>query len=120
MTDPGRRPRVRAPGPFAVACGALGLFFAVLGALAIEDRAGAVASQPVAAAPPPRRVLVRRVIETRIVVHVPRRARVPRESAPATVTAPAPATPPPATPPPATPPPAAAAPAPAPLTTRSS
>jgi 2-oxoglutarate dehydrogenase E2 component (dihydrolipoamide succinyltransferase) len=91
-----------------VVSGALALFFGVLGALAIEDRA-APAAQPVAAAPPPRRVLVRRVIETRIVVHVSRRAKAPPESAPATAASPAPA-----------PPAPAPAPAPAPLTTRSS
>jgi hypothetical protein len=116
MTDRPARARVRPPGPFAVAGGALALFFAVLSLLAIQDRlardpVATAASQPVAVVP--RRVLVRRVIETRIVVHVRRSGRTP---APRRVVAampvPAPAS--------AAPAPTAAAPAPAPMTTRSS
>jgi pyruvate dehydrogenase E2 component (dihydrolipoamide acetyltransferase) len=125
MTEPTpalQRAAIRTPGPFPVIAGSLGLFLAVTALLAFQMRAGADPAlgepQAVAAASPaPRKVLIRRVIITRVVEHRRRRdggSSAPVQAAPRTITAaPAPAA---AAPAPAAP----AAPAPAPLTTRSS
>jgi hypothetical protein len=116
------KPRIRKPGPLGVVAGSFGLFFAITALLAFQMRRGA---DPALGAPKPaatqtaapRQILVRHVIETRIVEHRTRRVRTtpPRSTtaspAPAARTAPA------APSAPAAPPPA---PAPAPLTTRSS
>jgi hypothetical protein len=74
MTEPAAkaRARVRKPGPGAVILGSLALFFVVLALLAFQMRAGhepslaAGSPQPLA----PHRVLVRRVIITRVVTHL--------------------------------------------------
>ena len=137
MTEPAPRARVHRPGPFPVIAGTLGVFLVVLTLLAFQSRAArdtaiGASPQPLAAvAPAPRRVLIRRVIVTRVVTRV-------RRDPPAAVAAPAPryvaATPAPAVrsaapaasvphyaaPAAPAPRPAAPAPAPAPLTTRSS
>ena len=126
-----KREPVKKPGPFRVIAGSAGLFFAIVALLAFQMRAGADPAlgkgKPVVVAqatPAPRKVLVRRVVVTRIVEHRPRRgsaaAAAPRSTgsapaAPAAPSAPAPSAPAPA--------PAAPAPAPAPaapLTTQSS
>jgi len=108
MTDeaPQRR-RVKPPGPFGVVAASSGLFFGLVGALAIQERLAAPRPVAVAAAPP-REIVKRKVVLTRIVVHERRRGGAPRAttSAPPARTSPAPAAP--------------AAPAPAPLTTRTS
>jgi 2-oxoglutarate dehydrogenase E2 component (dihydrolipoamide succinyltransferase) len=118
----GAAPRARAPiskpSPLIVIGGSFGLFFVITALLAFQMRAGADpaigAGEPVqvaAATPAPRKVLVRRVIVTRIVEHRPRRddggsapaAAPPRggNSAPApSAPAPAPAAPAPAPAPP--------------------
>jgi hypothetical protein len=79
MTEPAPAPRrepIRKPGPFPVIAASLGLFLAITALLAFQMRAGADPAlgegepQLVAAAPPaPRKVLIRRVIVTRIVEH---------------------------------------------------
>lgn len=114
----------RAPVPPAriVVTATLGLFLAVFALLVFQLRSGRdpalSAGAPLArvAQPPPKRVLVRKLIITRVVVHLPDEAGAAaapvrvvtsQPSAPApTFSAPAPA--------------AAPAPAPAPVTTRSS
>jgi hypothetical protein len=103
------KPRIRKPGPLRVLASSFGLFFAITALLASQMRRGADpalgAPKPVATqTTAPKRILVRRVIVTRIVEHRSRAARTRTTTTPA---APAPA-------------PAAPAPAPAPLTTRSS
>jgi hypothetical protein len=121
MTEPAPpRERIKPPGPFMVIAGSLGLFLALLSLLAFQLRTGrdpaiGKGSQTVAStAAAPRRVLIRRVIITRVVTHVRRDDATPaREAAPAPRSAPATAAPAQAAP-------APAAPAPAPLTTRSS
>ncbi len=92
MTEPTPTPRrapIRKPGPLPVIAGSLGLFLAITALLALQLRAGADpalgAGEPqvvAAASPAPRKVLIRRVIVTRIVEHrrddggsAPRRAR---------------------------------------------
>jgi hypothetical protein len=123
MTEPApRRPRIRVPGPFAVIAGSLGVFFAILGLLAARERLAVVAEPVATAAPPPRRVIERRVVLTRIVVHR-RPANAPGPAA--TASAPRSAPPAPAAPAPAraqapAPAPAPAPSTPAPVTTRSS
>src|SRR4051812_671153 len=73
MTD---RPRGRKPGPGAVLLGSAALFFVVLALLAFQMRAGrdpslgAGSAQVAEISPAPRRVLVRRVIVTRVVKHI--------------------------------------------------
>jgi hypothetical protein len=123
-SKPARAP-ISKPSPLIVIGGSFGLFFLVTALLGFQMRAGADpaigAGEPLqvaAATPPPRKVLVRRVIVTRIVEHkrddgAPARASssAPAPSAPAR-SAPAPA--------PAAPAPAPAAPAPPPMTTQSS
>jgi hypothetical protein len=115
------KPRIRKPGPLGVIAGSFGLFFAITALLAFQMRRGA---DPALGAPKPaatqtaapRQILVRHVIETRIVEHRARTARqrsTTSSPAPAARTAPAAPSAPAA---PAAPP----APAPAPLTTRSS
>lgn len=123
MTSSARR---GGPGAFGVVAGALGLFLVVFALLAIQLRAARPTT--VAAAPAQttaRRVLERRVVIRKVVVHV-RPApegddgsrRTVRVSAPVTAAAPAA---PARTPVPATPAPVAPAPAPAaPLVTRTS
>ncbi|HEY6887185.1 MAG TPA: hypothetical protein VI300_05370, partial [Solirubrobacter sp.] len=113
---------IRKPGPFPVVAGSFGLFFAITALLAVQMREGADPAlgepkpQLLAAAPAPRRILVRRVIVTRIVEDRPRRAATPRAgSSAAQGGAPSNSRPPSVSP--GTP---APAPAPAPLTTRSS
>jgi hypothetical protein len=103
------KPRIRKPGPLPVMAGSFGLFFAITALLAFQMRRGADpalgAPKPVATATaPPRQILVRRVIETRIVEHRAARGRATPAPPAQTQTPPAPAP----------------APAPAPLTTRSS
>ena len=104
-----RRERIRKPGPLPVIGASFGLFFAIAGLLAVQMRRGADPAlgepkpQLLAAAPPPRQILVRRVIVTRIVESA--QGGAPPSPRPASV---APVTP------------APPAPAPAPLTTRSS
>jgi hypothetical protein len=127
-----RREPIRKPGAFPVIAASLGLFLAITALLAFQMRAGADPAlgkgepQVQAAATPaaPRRVLIRRVIVTRIVEHRRRRddgAPAPgAAAAPATASAPAPSAPSAPAPAPAAPAPAPAAPAPAPLITRSS
>jgi pyruvate dehydrogenase E2 component (dihydrolipoyllysine-residue acetyltransferase) len=122
MTTDARR---RKPAPGWVFGGALGAFFAALALLAVQVRAGndPALGEPtpksVAAADVrPRKVIVKRKVIKRIVVHHPRPAAAatastraaPTVSAPATTSAPS-------APAPAAP---APAPAPAPLTTQSS
>ncbi len=78
---PRKRAPITKPGPFPVIAGSAGLFFAIAAFLAFQMRAGADpalgAGKPVVVAqattPAPRKVLVRRVIVTRIVEHRPRR-----------------------------------------------
>ncbi|HET9736576.1 MAG TPA: hypothetical protein VFP78_00530 [Solirubrobacteraceae bacterium] len=125
MTTDARR---RKPAPGWVFGGALGTFFAALALLAVQVRAGndpalgeptpkAVAAADVR----PRKVIVKRKVIKRIVVHHPRPAAAatttssgaaPAVSAPATTSAPSAPAPPAPVP--------APAPAPAPLTTQSS
>jgi hypothetical protein len=120
---PTSRARVRKPAPGWVFGGALGTFFAALALLAVQVRAGddpaLGEAQPVAAAPAsrPAKVVVKRKVIKRIVVHHPAPEAAPSApvaapdtSAPATAAAPS-------APAPAAP---ATAPAPAPLTTQSS
>src|SRR4051812_37868024 len=103
------RRRIAKPGPLPVILGSLALFFAVVALLAFELRTDAGSPQLAAAAPAPRRILVRRVIVTRVVEHrVDDGPSAPAPAAPAPVPAGS------------VPAPAPAAPAPAPLTTRSS
>ena len=109
----------RAPVPRAriVVTATLGLFLAVFALLVFQLRSGrdpALGAPVVRAAAPPKRVLVRKLIITRVVVHLPNEAAVP--PAPATVVSPRPSAPAPTYSAPAP----AAAPAPAPVTTRSS
>jgi len=119
MTEQPRR-RVHRPSPFPVLAGALALLLVVFSLLAFQMRAKRdatlAASVRPAAAAPPRRVIERRVIVTKVIVRVRRDeggdAPVPVTRVAQTVPAPAPAAPAPA--------PAAPAPAPAPLTTRTS
>ena len=105
-----KREPIKKPGPFPVIAGSAGLFFAIAALLAFQMRAGADPAlgkrKPVVVAqatPAPRKVLVRRVIVTRIVEHRPRRgdaaddaARRGSGAAPAAPSAPAPAAPAPA------------------------
>ena len=124
MTRAGR-PRAR-----AVASMTLVLFLAVFALLAFQLRSGRdpalgrPQARAAAPAPPPRRVLVRKIIVTRVVVHLPARDDDRPVAAAAPVRVPVPSSPPAvAAPPAAAPAPAPAAPAPAappPLTTRSS
>ena len=70
----GRRPRAR-----TVASMTLALFLAVFALLAFQLRSGRdpalgrPQARAAAPAPPPRRVLIRKVIVTRVVVHLPAR-----------------------------------------------
>ena len=129
---PRKREPIKKPGPFPVMAGSAGLFFAVAALLAFQMRAGADPAlgkpKPVVVAqatPAPRKVLIRRVIVTRIVEHRPRRGAT-QTTTPApsgSGAAPAPSAPQASAPAPAAPAPAPAAPAPAPaapLTTQSS
>ena len=75
-----KREPIKKPGPFPVIAGSAGLFFAVVALLGFQMRAGADPAlgkgKPVVVAqatPAPRKVLVRRVVVTRIVEHRPRR-----------------------------------------------
>jgi hypothetical protein len=117
MTD--ARPRRRRATAFPVAATALAVFLAVLALLAANVRAGrdpALGPGQVAQTPvPARRVIVRRVIVTRVVGDPP--ASPARASAPAPAPAPAPTAAPPAPVRTAAP---APAPAPAPVVTRAS
>ena len=129
---PRKREPIKKPGPFPVMAGSAGLFFAIAALLAFQMRAGADPAlgkpKPVVVAqatPEPRKVLIRRVIVTRIVEHRPRRGatRTTTPAASGSGAAPAPSAPQAAAPAPAAPAPAPAAPAPAPaapLTTQSS
>jgi hypothetical protein len=115
--------RVRRPAPGWVFGGALGTFFAALALLAVQVRAGEDPSlgqaKPVAAVrEQPRKVIVKRKVIKRIVVHHPRPTAV-AAAAPSSGAASAPET---ASAPSAPAPVAAPAPvpAPAPLTTQSS
>ena len=120
----GRRPRARAVASMTVA-----LFLAVFALLTFQLRSGRdpalgrPQARAAALAPPPTRVLVRKIIVTRVIVHLPAQDddRPVAAAAPARVTVPS-SPPAVAAPPAAAPPPAPAAPAPAapPLTTRSS
>jgi hypothetical protein len=119
-----KREPIKRPGPFPVIAGSAGLFFAVAALLAFQMRAGADpalgAGEPqvvAQATPAPRKVLIRRVIVTRIVEFRPRRDDGGPAPATPRSTSSAPA---PAAPARAAPAPAAPAPAPAPLTTQSS
>jgi hypothetical protein len=115
--------RIRRPAPGWVFGGALGTFFAALALLAVQVRAGEDPSlgqpKPVAAVrEQPRKVIVKRKVIKRIVVHHPRPTAVAAAApssgaAPATATASAPSAPAPVAAP-------APVPAPAPLTTQSS
>ena len=115
MTSRPRRPPAR-----HVAAGTLALFLAVFALLAFQLRSGrdpALGGVVVAAkapAVPPKRVLIRKVVITRVVVHLPRDGG----GAAAPVRAITPASPAPAAPVQVAP--AAPAPAPPPLTTRTS
>jgi len=121
------RPRIQRPQPWPVIAGALAVFFAVLLLLAFQSREPRVspvpaAYAPLAAVPPPRQVLLRRVIVTRVITEIrhddaPERTPIQIVSAPAS-SAPAPVASAPAPAPATTAP--APAPAPAPLTTRTS
>jgi ABC-type Fe3+-hydroxamate transport system substrate-binding protein len=122
MTTDARR---RKPAPGWIFGGALGTFFAALALLAVQVRAGndPALSEPtpkaVAAADVrPRKVIVKRKVIKRIVVHHPRATAAATASSGAAPTVSAPAT----TSAPSAPAPAAPAPAPAPapLTTQSS
>ncbi len=122
------RARVRKPAPGWVFGGALGTFFAALALLAVQVRAGEDPAlgeaKPVAAVDErPRKVLVKRKVIKRIVVHHPRPAAAAAAAAPSSGSAPT-ASAPVTTSAPSAPPPAASAPAPAPapapLTTQSS
>ena len=118
----GRRPRAR-----AVAAMSLALFLAVFALLAFQLRSGRdpalgrPQARAAAPAPPPRRVLVRKIIITRVVVHLPAQEDDRPVAAAAPVYVPAPSSPPTVVAPPAAAPAPAPAPAaPPPLTTRSS
>ncbi len=127
MTEQPPRRRIRRPSPLPVVAGALALLLVVFSLLAFQMRAkrdalASASARPVAAAPP-RRVIERRVIVTKVIVRVRRDegddTPVPVQRVSQTIPAPAaPAAPAPAAP--AAPAPAAPAPAPAPLTTRTS
>lgn len=121
--------RRRAPRARAVASMSLALFLAVFALLAFQLRSGRDPAlgrpqvRAAAPAPPPKRVLVRKVIITRVVVHLPAEDDAQPVAAAAPVRVPVPSSPPAAAAPPAAAPPAPAAPAPAappPLTTHSS
>jgi hypothetical protein len=103
-----------------VVAGAVALFLVVFNLLAFQTRAKsqavAVASRAAAEAPP-RRVIHRRVIVTKVIVHV---RREEGDDQPVPVTRVSQTVPAPAQQAPAAPAPAPAAPAPAPLTTRTS
>jgi hypothetical protein len=115
--------RIRKPSPLPVVLGALALFLIVFNLLVFQTRAKnqatAVASARPAAAAPPRRVIHRRVIVTKVIVHV---RKDEGDDQPAPVTRVSQAVPAPSRPAPAAPAQAPAAPAqaPAPLTTRTS
>jgi hypothetical protein len=116
------RPRIRRVRPWPVIAGALAVFFTVLVLLAYQTRTAHLdapaARLAVAAAPPPRQVVLRRVIVTRVVTELREDEAPPR--APIEIVS-APASSGPATAPPAIPAaPVAVAPAPAPLTTHTS
>jgi hypothetical protein len=67
------RPRLRRPRPWSVIASALAVFFAVLALLAFQTRTArldAPAPRVAVAAAPPRQVLLRRVIVTRVVTDV--------------------------------------------------
>ena len=119
--------RHRRPPARAVASMSLALFLAVFALLAFQLRSGQDPAlgrpQARAAVPPPpkKRVLVRKLIITRVVVHLPAREDDRPVVAAAPVRVPVPAAPPAvAAPPAAVAPPAPAPAAPPPLTTRSS
>jgi hypothetical protein len=114
--------RVRRPAPGWVFGGALGTFFAALALLAVQVRAGEDPSlgqaKPVAAVrEQPRKVIVKRKVIKRVVVHHPRPTAVPAAPSSGAASAPPTASAPSAPAPVAAP---APAPAPAPLTTQSS
>jgi len=77
MTDgagKGRGPTSAGPAPILVAWFAAALFLGVLALLATRVSAGqdpALRARAAAVAPPPRRVLVRRIYERRVIVHLP-------------------------------------------------
>ena len=116
MTERFRRPR-----PWPVVAAALAAFLTVLVLLAFQTRAARLSAapvpQPAVAAAPPRQIVLRRVIVTRVVTEL-RDDDLPAP-APAQVVAVS-AAPAPAAPVVAAPAPAPAAPAPAPLTTHTS
>ena len=122
MTELPPRRRIRRPSPLPVVAGSLALLLVVFSLLAFQMRAQrdatlAASARPVAAAPP-RRVIERRVIVTKVIVRV---RRDEGDDAPVPVTRVSQTIPAPAAPAPAAPAaPAPAAPAPAPLTTRTS
>ena len=120
-TRPAAARPARKPSPSPFYFGALAVFLTVLIALALQMRAGADPKvQSVAAADqqPRKRVLVRR-IERKVIVTTVKPA--PRDAAPAPAApAPAPVAAPVSAPAPSAPAPVAAAPQPAPVVTRSS
>ena len=97
MTEPRRPAPVKRPGPLPVAATALAAFLALLALLASQVRAGrdpALGPAEQRPAPAPRRVVVHRVIETRVVGRdAPAAAPstpAPQATAPAPAPAPAP------------------------------
>ncbi|HXR28952.1 MAG TPA: hypothetical protein VN772_05180 [Solirubrobacteraceae bacterium] len=69
-----RRPRARRIGPATVAWAAASLFLIVLALLATRVAAGedpALRARAAAAPLPPRRVLVRKIYERRVIIHLP-------------------------------------------------
>ena len=120
MTEQPSRRRIRRLSPLPVVFGALALFLLVFNLLAFQTRAKRDSIQVAAArtaAEPPRRVIERRVIVTKVIVRV---RRAEDDGAPAPVTRVSQTVPAPAQSAPSAPVPAAPAPAPAPLTTRTS
>jgi hypothetical protein len=109
--------RRRPPSAHVVVTATLALFLTVFALLVFQLRSGhdpALGAGPVArvASPPPKHVLVRNLIVTRVIVHLP--GKDENFSVPVTRTAVVPVAP------AAAPAPVPAAPAPAPLTTHSS
>jgi hypothetical protein len=119
MTEQPPRRRIRRLSPLPVVLGALALFLLVFNLLAFQTRAKHDAVQVAArtAAEPPRRVIERRVIVTKVIVRV---RRDEGDDTPAPVTRVSQTVPAPAQAAPSAPAPAPAAPARAPLTTRTS
>jgi hypothetical protein len=71
---PGGRPSANRSVGLAVIWASLALFLGVLALLSVRLAAGqdpSLRAWAASAAPPPRRVLVRRVIERKVIVHLP-------------------------------------------------